>query len=296
MIRSMTGFASLTLEDPSATVTATVRAVNHRFLDLQVRLPQALAPVEARLRALVQQGVSRGRVELSVTAQPRQPVAPEVELNEPFIERLGAAMDGARMRGLVSGGITPGDLLRLPHALVIREAPPEQGIASPATTALVETAVAQAIADLETMRVTEGEHLAADLAERCRTLGQLVERLEAAAADGRERLQARLHERVAELSRLLEPDPVAIAQEMVRTAQRSDITEEVVRMRAHLAQWATLSASPEPVGRKLDFLVQEMNREINTIGSKTDGVAAPALVVEAKAELERIREQVQNVE
>ncbi|HOC19678.1 MAG TPA: DUF1732 domain-containing protein, partial [Vicinamibacterales bacterium] len=117
-----------------------------------------------------------------------------------------------------------------------------------------------------------------------------------AAERGRSALETRLAERVRELAREVPGDPAAIAQEIVRVAARSDISEEVVRFRAHLAHWAALTAAEEPCGRKLDFLLQEMNREINTIGSKADGEGVPALVVAVKAELEKVREQVQNVE
>ena len=123
MITSMTGFAALTREDERATVSVTVRAVNHRFLDVQLRLPQSLADREPRIRALVQQAVARGRVELGVSVQLRQAAVPHVELNEAFVAALEAALERARLRGVIAGHLTPGDLLRLPHAITIREQP-----------------------------------------------------------------------------------------------------------------------------------------------------------------------------
>jgi len=293
----MTGFASLTADDGETAVGVTVKAVNHRYLDAQLRVPPSFAAVESRLRALVQQRVARGRVELSISVQPRVPVVPEVELNEAFVERLAGAFDAARQRGLVGGALAPGDLLRLPQALVIREPAGNQGSGpAPGVIDAVESAVVRALTALDEMRQTEGRHLRLDLDERCRALATLVERIVAAARLGTAALQARLAERVAEIGGGLAVEPQAIAQEIVRFAQRSDISEEVVRLRAHLAQWAVLADSPEPCGRQLDFLVQEMNREINTIGSKADGADVTTMIVEAKAELERIREQVQNVE
>jgi uncharacterized protein (TIGR00255 family) len=156
--------------------------------------------------------------------------------------------------------------------------------------------VSEAIEQLEAMRVREGEHLAADLGGRKTTLSGLIGGLEEAAATGRRELEARLGERVKELLAIAPADPGIVAQEIVRVAQRSDISEEVARFRGHLSHWDTLVAGPEPCGRKLDFLLQEMNREINTIGSKADGLRISELIIEAKAELERMREQVQNVE
>ena len=127
-------------------------------------------------------------------------------------------------------------------------------------------------------------------------LAELIERLRLAADEGRVALETRLHERVDELRLELPVDQAMIAQEIVRAAARSDISEEVTRFRAHLAHWTVLVEGAEPCGRKLDFLLQEMNREINTIGSKADGLGVSGLIINAKAELERMREQVQNVE
>jgi uncharacterized protein (TIGR00255 family) len=146
------------------------------------------------------------------------------------------------------------------------------------------------------MRVREGEHLAADLGARRASLAVQIEELAAAAERGRVELEARLAERVKELLTIAPGDASLVAQEIVRVAQRTDIAEEVTRFRAHLAHWDALTTGPEPCGRKLDFLLQEMNREVNTIGSKADGVGVSELIIQAKADLERLREQVQNVE
>jgi uncharacterized protein (TIGR00255 family) len=296
MFRSMTGFASLTKEDTRATVGVTLRAVNHRYLDIQVRLPQSLASSETKLRSLLQRHIARGRIEMSVSLQLREPPAPEVELHEAFVRRLGEAIERARAEGLVSGHLTPGDLVRIPQALVFREAAADSPEETLALAGLVESTVEEAVAALNAMRVREGEHLRIDLDGRRDRLAALIERVAAAADEGRADLEIRLAERVKELSRDLPADPAAIAQEIVRAAGRSDISEEVVRFRAHLAHWTALTGSEEPSGRKFDFLLQEMNREVNTIGSKADGLAVTELIVSAKAELEKMREQVQNVE
>jgi uncharacterized protein (TIGR00255 family) len=297
MIKSMTGFASLTHEDERATIGLTIRAVNHRFLDVQLRVPPSLADLESRIRALLQKRLARGRVELAISVQLRSAGVPIVELNAEFATALSAALDRARERGLVSGSLTPGDLLRLPQALTVRDRPVEADPAVEAQLAAsVEAAVEQALADLDAMRTREGEHLCADLDRRRQTLGSLVSQLAAAADEGRGALEARLKERVREISLEVPVDQALIAQEIVRAAARSDISEEVTRFRAHLAHWEALQASSEPCGRKLDFLLQEMNREINTIGAKADGLHVSELIITAKAELEKMREQVQNVE
>jgi uncharacterized protein (TIGR00255 family) len=296
MIKSMTGFASLTRDDERATMGVTIRSVNHRFLDLQLRLPPSIADVEPRLRALVQKQLARGRVEISVSLQLRQAAAPQVELNEEFAAALASAIETARSRGVISGALTPGDLLRLPQALSIRDKLPEAGGVSALLGNGVDEAVASAIQQLDEMRVREGLHLRADLDMRKGLLSGLIARIAAAANSGREELEARLLERARELASALPIDQAALSQEVVRVAQRSDISEEVTRFHGHLAHWDALSDSPEPCGRKLDFLLQEMNREVNTIGSKADGLQVSEVVIQAKAELERMREQVQNVE
>ncbi|SRR6266545_1811591 len=293
----MTGFASLTHEDDRATIAITIRAVNHRFLDVQLRIPQTMAELEPRVKALLQKRLSRGRVDLAISVQLRNATAPTVELNDGFVSALSAAIELARERGLVSGALTPGDLMRLPQAITIRERALEVDPAVEAQLgASVQSAVEQAIADLDAMRTREGGHLQADLDARKQFLGNLILRVADAADEGRGSVQARLQEKVREISLDIPVDQAMIAQEIVRTAARSDISEEVTRFRAHLAHWDALSESDEPCGRKLDFLLQEMNREVNTIGSKADGLRVTEMIINAKAELEKMREQVQNVE
>ena len=295
MIKSMTGFASVSHEDESGVIGVTVRAVNHLYLDVQLRLPAAFNDRESALRAIVQKRVARGRVEVSISAQPRHQTTPTVEVNAALISALHGALATAREQGLVTGPLTPGDLLRMPQALTIRDAPAQT---EPATALgdAVARSVDEAMLALDRMRVHEGQHLRVDLDSRHQLLASLIERLAAAAAAGRTALEARLRDRVAELTSDIQADKTTIAQEIVRTAARSDISEEVTRFSAHLAHWEALSDDPEPCGRKLDFLLQEMNREINTIGSKADGVGVSELIVTTKAELEKMREQVQNVE
>jgi uncharacterized protein (TIGR00255 family) len=296
MIKSMTGFASLTRDDERGAIGVTIRSVNHRFLDLQVRLPAAIADLEPRLRAIVQKHLARGRVEISVSLQLRQQIAPQVELNAEFAQALATAVEQARAKGLIGGALTPGDLLRIPQALTIREKLPEAGGVSAMFGGAVDDAVENAIAQLEEMRVREGVHLRTDLDTRKALLSGLIARIATAANTGREELEVRLLERARELAAALPIDQAALSQEVVRVAQRSDISEEVTRFHGHLAHWDALSDSAEPCGRKLDFLLQEMNREVNTIGSKADGLQVSEVVIQAKAELERMREQVQNVE
>ena len=296
MIKSMTGFASLTKDDPAASIGVTLKSVNHRFLDLQLRTPGSLAALESRIRALVQTRVARGRVELMITVQPRRESSVEVELNEAFLNALKPALERARQLGLIEGPVTAGDLLRFPQAIAIREKVVEAEGEDTALAKAVEETLQEALEELDRMRVREGGYLRLDLDARRARLGQLFERVAVAAEDGKTLLQSRLAERVKELRADSLTEEALVAQEIAKFVGRSDITEEVVRFRGHLDHWKALSDSPEPCGRKLDFLLQEMNREVNTAGSKAEGPVVSEVIVELKAELEKMREQVQNVE
>jgi uncharacterized protein (TIGR00255 family) len=297
MIKSMTGFAAVTSEDERATIAVTIRSLNHRHLDLQLRVPHSLAAIEGDIRGLVGKRVSRGRVELSLSLQVRQLPGVDVEFNQEFGRALETALDQARAQGLVAGALTPGDLLRLPQALTIRERQTEADEAAQAELATrAREAIDRALVELDGMRMSEGAHLRADLDTRRSFVADLVQRVAVAADEGRAAMEQRLTERVRELRTELQADETAVAQEIVRAAGRSDISEEVSRFRAHVSHWIALSDGTEPCGRKLDFLLQEMNREVNTIGSKADGLRVSELIIAAKAELEKMREQVQNVE
>jgi len=297
MIKSMTGFAAATREDDRATVAVTIRALNHRYLDLQLRVPQSLAAIEPDVRALVGKRLARGRVELSLSLQLRQAPGIDVAFNEEFGRALETALDQARARGLVTGALTPGDLLRLPQAITVRERPTESDSSLMGEVAeRARQVIDAALADLDSMRVREGDHLRIDLDQRRAVVADLVDRIGVAADEGRAAMELRLAERVQQLRAELQADEAAVAQEIVRTAARSDISEEVARFRGHVSHWVALADSAEPCGRKLDFLLQEMNREVNTMGSKADGLRVSDLIIAAKAELEKMREQVQNVE
>ena len=296
MIRSMTGFAAVSREDASDKVNLTVKSVNHRFLDSQIKMPSSLASLESRIKAVLQQRLARGRVEVSLFVERTTPAPKDVVIDDALVERVAQAVEAARARGLVTGGLTASDLLRIPQAIEVRTRTDASAGVSETLTTLVEAAVQEAIDALIVMRSTEGRFLEDDLEARVVTIGTMVDELERLARTGQEDLGTRLRERLAALPADLAADPAALAQEVVRFVARSDVDEEVVRMRGHLAHWRGLVEGPEPCGRKLDFLLQEMNREINTIGSKAEGARATETVVAAKAELERLKEQVQNVE
>jgi uncharacterized protein (TIGR00255 family) len=294
----MTGFAALSREANGEKVTVTIKSVNHRFLDVLLKAPQMLGPVEGHVRSLVQQRVTRGRIEVQIGVEMTAPPAREVTLDEGLLGRITQLLADARARGLVVGELSASDVLRIPQLLDIRLKSADQtpGALPPGIAALLDGVVGAAMDALVVMRTTEGKFIQTDLDARLATISTFVSDLERIGRDGQQQLEARLRQRLAELPSDIQADAAALAQETVRFVARSDVDEEIVRMRGHAEHWRALSDGPEPCGRKLDFLVQEMNREINTIGSKVEGARATEVVIAAKAELERLREQVQNVE
>ena len=295
MIKSMTGFASLTREDEALTVSVTARSVNHRYLDLQVHLPPGLLRLESGIRDEAQRRLARGRVELRIAARRRGRPPVAVEVDEELIAALAEVAARSDVQRATGGHWTVGELLGFPQVVTVAERTAELGD-DPDVEMAVTGAVGEALGDLDRMRTSEGGYLRADLDERLVAFGRLIDRIEQGASDGAEALGHRLEARLAEIGADVHADQAALAQEVVRFVARSDIHEEVARLRAHVSHWGMLADAPEPCGRKLDFLLQEMNREVNTIGSKADGHETSGLVVAAKAELEKLREQTQNVE
>ena len=295
MIKSMTGFASLTREDEALTVTVTARSVNHRYLDLQVHLPPSLLRLESGIRDEAQQRLARGRVEMRIAVRRRSRPPVEVEVDEELIAALVEVAARPDVKRATGGLWTVGELLGFPQVVTVAERTAELDDGPDVETA-VTGAVGEALGELDRMRTNEGGHLRADLDERLVVLRGLIDRIEQGASAGAEAVGQRLEARLAEIGPGVHADQAALAQEVVRFVARSDIHEELARLRAHVSHWGMLAESPEPCGRKLDFLLQEMNREVNTIGSKADGHETSGLVVAAKAELEKLREQTQNVE
>jgi uncharacterized protein (TIGR00255 family) len=292
----MTGFAAVSRNDADHTVHVTLKSVNHRFLDLAIKAPASLAALEARIRALISERLARGRVEVTVIVESTLPPERQVVVDARLVEQVDSAISPLRQRGAVSGTLTVSDLLHIPHAVDVRPAAAFTSGPAPVVSELTLAALAEAVGALVVMRETEGRLIESDLTGRLATMERLVEVVEAAAREGQRQLEERLRDRLETLPADLRGDSGAVAREIVRFVSRSDIDEEVVRLRSHVEHWRGLASAPDPCGRQLDFLLQEMNREVNTIGSKVEHIQATETVIAAKAELERIREQVQNVE
>jgi uncharacterized protein (TIGR00255 family) len=289
----MTGFGTATAEVPGGRFAVEVRSVNHRFSEVQIRLPRDLLGLEDRARAIVQERVRRGRVEVIVTR--------DESTRRPRTVRADAELAAAYARALrelasaigATGEVTIDRIAAFPDVLRVEDDRPDVEAAR----APLEAAIRSAADALVAMRAAEGARLAADLLERIAGLETM-----AAAVAGRSRdvvraYAERLRTRLAELLAETPVEEGRIAAELAVFADRSDITEELTRLRSHLVQFRqTVTEEDGAVGRKLDFLLQEMGRETNTIGAKANDLEITRAIIAMKSELESLREQAQNVE
>jgi uncharacterized protein (TIGR00255 family) len=291
MIRSMTGFGAGHGTSGGEALDVEVRSVNHKFCEVKVRLPRELAALELDAAKLVRERLARGGVDVSARrAGASGGLVPRVDLD--LAQAYARAFEELRARLGLAGAPTVADVAAAEGVIRLDERTLDLDAAREA----LRAALGAALDALVAMRVREGEALARDLEGRLDVVEDLVARAGALVPRSVDHLKARLEERVEELTRGVPLDPARLAQEVALLADRTDVTEEVTRLGSHLAQARALVRGTEPAGRKLDFLVQEMHREVNTIGSKSQSAEIAALVVSAKAEVERLREQVQNVE
>jgi uncharacterized protein (TIGR00255 family) len=292
-MRSMTGFGEAAGDNGRHAVTVALRAVNHRFLDVQTRLPEELRASEAALRELLARDLARGRIEVRVDVQPLVERAARVALHLGAIRAAHAAVHQLVEAGLVESGLSAGDLLRLPDAFRVEV---DREAWDAADDALLLSVAGEALRRLIAAREAEGTNLAASLLARLSGLEQLVDRLAALSGPVREELAAGLSRRVAELVGDRELDPSRLAQEVALLADKSDVSEEIDRLRAHLDHFRTVCADAGATGKRLDFLTQEVFRELNTLGAKCRNAEMTRTVLDAKVVCEQLREQVQNVE
>jgi uncharacterized protein (TIGR00255 family) len=291
MIRSMTGFGAGKGGEGGEAVEAEVRSVNHKFCEVKVRLPRELAALETEITRWVKDRLARGGIDVSIRrSSSRAALSPRVDAE--LAAEYARAFEDVRARLGLAGGVALSDVLAAAGVVTLEE----RSVDLDAARGSVAAAIAAALASLLSMREREGVALARDLEGRLAVVESIAAQLAEAAPRTLESYRIRLEERVAELSRGLAPDPVRLATEVALFADRTDVTEELTRLASHVAQMRTLLGSGEPAGRKMDFLVQEMHREANTVGSKSQSADAAAAVVNLKAEIERMREQVQNVE
>ncbi len=290
-MRSMTGYGRGSAKLDGREITVEIKSVNHRFLDLSFRLPRALNFAEPMLRDILSSSLARGHVDVSLGYQNHRQDAKLVEADTGLaLSYIKAAEEIARAGGL-SGGLPAGDLLSLPDVVRIAEAQEDEETLK----AMLIQAAEQAVSEMIDAREREGAALAGDLRGYLGSLDGMLRLMKALAPEQPENYRRKLSERIARLM----PEgiePQRLAQEVALFADRVSVDEELARLDAHIGQMGELLAAREPMGRKMDFLVQEMNREVNTIGSKTSELQMTRLVLNAKNALEKMREQIQNAE
>ncbi|HEY5883107.1 MAG TPA: YicC/YloC family endoribonuclease [Pyrinomonadaceae bacterium] len=292
-MKSMTGYGRGTADGDDYSVAVDLKTVNNRFLDVHLRLSNELSSLEPSIKKQIGSRLSRGRVDVNINLEKTGQTS--YELNRPLIAGYVNALREMQTEFNVAGDLDINLIARLPGALQ----PARNGL-SDEMVAGIEKALATALDELEQMRTVEGEALRQEMSERLERIKALVPTIENAAAGlvdaYRTRLQKRIGELLSKNGQLVEIDPARLAQEVAYLSDRSDVSEEMVRLRSHLSQFSDALNSPSETGKMLDFLLQELNREANTTLSKSTDLAIKESALAIKAEVEKLREQVQNVE
>ncbi|PIE73544.1 MAG: YicC family protein [Deltaproteobacteria bacterium] len=291
-IRSMTGFGRGTVEHQGRIWTVEVRTVNNRFLDCNLRLPKEYHALEERVRKRIGEYHARGRVELMVSVHGDSSDLVQLSYNETLAKRYLEALDGIAEQFGITGEISAVQLTSYPDVLVRERQEEDLEVVWPCLGAALDSALAAC----EEMRCREGAALAADLETRIAAFTALVLQVEEALPEVQQIREAQLQARLEKLLDGVAVDPQRLAQEVAILVDKADVTEELVRIRSHLQQFCGFLEKGQEVGRKCDFLIQELLREVNTIASKSSDAGIAHLTVALKSELEKIREQVQNVE
>lgn len=289
----MTGFGRATITEEVASVTIELKTVNNRFLDVNLRLPSDLQHLESDIKRTITERLARGRVEVNLQLDRSDDVS--YELNKPMIAGYLEAMSQLKAEFGLDGEPDLNVIARLPNVVSVKRADVSEEIGS-----VIRTALSDAIADLEAMRSKEGEMLAAvlesNLAEIERRLAIVAKEASNVSAEFQQRLQKRIGDLLAKAETQVELDPSRLAQEVAFLADRSDISEEIDRLGTHISHFRDVVNDTRDVGKRLDFLTQELNREANTIASKTQNMTVKENALAIKSEIEKIREQVQNIE
>jgi len=292
MLRSMTGFGASDLATAAGRYTVEARSLNHRFLEIMVRLPRELAPLEDRIRALVQGRVLRGRVEVAIMRENYGKRLRTVRIDLDLAKAFASALNELKQALELPGSPDLAMLSALPDLIRIEEQKEDLEAAWTAIAEGLEVALSRLVA----MREREGARLASDLGQRVRRLAERADEIERRAPLVVQEHAARLTRRIEELIGMPPVDEGRLAAEVAIFADRSDIAEETTRFRSHLAQMQQMLIGSGAAGRTLEFLVQELGREANTIGSKANDVEISRAVIAVKGELESLREQIQNLE
>ena len=288
MIRSMTAFARRELETGTGDLAWEIRSLNHRYLELGVRLPEELRSMETAVRERVGARLGRGKVECSCRYRPADSASVPVDVDSDNLTRLLSACDAVSARLPASGPLNPIEVLRWPGGVR------EEAIDTAPLMAQALGLLEQTLDELLQSREREGEQIRQQLLQRCDAMDVLVQQARSRLPEIQQALREKLQTRLADLDTAA--DPGRLEQELVIQIQKSDIDEEMDRLQGHIEEVRRVLGRDEPVGRRLDFLMQELNREANTLGSKSVAIDTTNISVELKVLIEQMREQVQNTE
>ncbi len=293
MIKSMTGYGRARETLNKRDITVEVRSVNNRYLDCTVKMPRMYAFAEEAVKQHVQQAISRGKVDVFITVDASAADVAKVNVNTELAAQYAAAMNAlAEVCGMSAYHVTPETLSRFPDVLTVTKADEDLETVSADLCAVLD----EALAAYNAMRAVEGGKLAEDIGNRLTNIENFTATVEARSPETVAEYRAKLTARMEEVLQSTTIDPQRILTEAAIYADKVAVDEETVRLRSHVAQLRTMLESDEPMGRKMDFLIQEVNRESNTIASKCNDVSIAQVAVNLKAEVEKMREQVQNVE
>ncbi len=292
MIKSMTGYGKGQVSRNDISLVVEVKSVNHRYGDITVKLPRTLMVLEGEVRKLVGARLKRGRIDVYINLEFASAADKMPVLNQVLAEKYLQLLEGMERNFELTGGVSVHLLAAQKDVITLQEAEP----AVEDVRICLDSALEKALDAVEGMRLAEGKATCEDMQERFATLESLLAGAALRAPVVPQEWRQKLQERLARLEKGFELDPQRVAQEVALFADRSDISEELTRFKSHLQQFGSLFEVDEPVGRQMDFLLQELNREANTMGSKSSDVELTRQVVAIKAELEKIREQVQNIE
>ena len=291
-VASMTGYGRATAQIEGREMTVEVKTVNHRYLDIALRLPRVFSFLEDDIRKMLQSRLSRGHVEFYVNYRNHRDDSKSVEADVALAKAYMDAIGQLSASSGLQNDVTLSFISRLPEVLNVSETEEDQD----ALRELMRGVLSSALDQLEAMRLTEGQEMVRDVSGRIETICALVGQIEARSTQTVDEYYQKLRARIAELLENVPVDPDRIATEAAVFADKASIAEETVRLRSHMQQFLDTLRGEQPCGRKLDFIVQEMNREINTVGSKASDAEILSKVVDVKSEIEKIREQVQNIE
>lgn len=290
--RSMTGFGRGEASESGRTWVAEMRTVNHRFLDQRVILPRPFTVFEEPVKKMVAAVLDRGRVDITFSMQGLSTVEPQLAINESAARQYSRCLQQLVDEYGIKGPVTLRDMLTLRDVISLEEQRPDMD----AEWMLISAALDAALKDCDIMREKEGQALKLDLLGRLSKFERIVRQIDTNIPALQQQRHNDLRIRVSKLLEGLDLDPIRLAQETAIMADKSDVTEEITRIDSHMAQFRAFLASEEPVGRRLDFLLQEFLREVNTLSSKIANAGIAHLSVEMKNEIEKLREQVQNIE